>query len=220
MSTVTKTLLVIPTLALTALACDAATIVADYRADFGGPTLPTGWTYEFNSGLGDSANNTALTWNGARWQNGPAATPNFNANGGHPGAAGANNFAITGYTIQAGDPQALNYILNDGVDFGIRRNNLQGSAGADIDFAVYVNDALIDSGLITASGGQPGVHFFNGLDLGILSAGDTVYIGIGNGGLNDFDATSLDFSIAAVPEPGSLVVGVAGIVGLCLRRRR
>jgi len=165
-----------------------AGVIADYRADFTGTTPATGWAYLWNSAgaIGTETNYTPLVWYaagnhynydglGGLPRVNPAAYANLNVNGGHPGRGvgdgggtyTANDiYPIAGYTIQAGEEGPI-YLTNAAVS-GLST----GSNGVDV--RVYVNDTLINS-FVQPSGPSLGFD----VPLGVLSAGDKVFVAVG-----------------------------------------
>ncbi len=165
-----------------------AGVIADYRADFTGTTPATGWAYLWNSGgaIGTETNYTPLVWYasgnhynydglGGLPRANPAAYANLNVNGGHPGRGSGDGggtytandiYPIAGYTIQAGEAGPI-YLTNAAVS-GLST----GSNGVDV--RVYVNDTLINS-FVQQSGPSLGFD----VPLGVLSAGDKVFVAVG-----------------------------------------
>ena len=58
------------------------------------------------------------------------------------------------------------------------------------------------------------------IDLGVLSAGDRIYVGIGPNGSDSNDSTNIQFQIQQAPEPASLVLFGLGAIGLLVAGRR
>ena len=201
------------------------------------PTTPApGWSYMWNSGgeIGDPANYTDLlpTTDSKVWYNTdgapslPSPAPGSytyfglevfnNSPGGHPGP-GTGQTAIERYAIAA-------YTLNNSGTFAITNGVLQ-NVDTSIDglnFRIYANSDLIYSG-ITNPGRNSFLNFSN-VSLGNLNSGDTIYVAIGPGNVDNFDAFSLEYSIETaddvVPEPTTIVASVLGGLTLLARKRR
>ncbi|MBI1336960.1 MAG: PEP-CTERM sorting domain-containing protein [Phycisphaera sp.] len=91
--------------------------------------------------------------------------------------------------------------------------------GVDLD--VYVNDALVAVLSIDGFNSTTPTSFDGAL--GTLSVGDTVYVTVGNNGYSAQDAFVIDFTLessAAIPEPASVAMGLAGLALVAVRRRR
>jgi hypothetical protein len=202
------------------------------------PTTPApGWSYMWNSGgaIGDPANYTSLlpttdstrfsyTTDGAPSLPSPApgsytyfGSEVFNRSpGGHPGP-GTGQTAIERYAIAA-------YTLNNSGTFAITNGVLQ-NVDTSIDglnFRIYANSSLIYSG-ITNPGVNSSLNFSN-VPLGNLNSGDTIYVAIGPGVVDNSDTFSLEYSIETaddvVPEPTTIAASVLGGLTLLARRRR
>jgi hypothetical protein len=201
------------------------------------PTTPApGWSYLWNSGgeIGDPANYTSLLpttssrilYNTDGAPSLPSPDPGsftffgyveFNGlPGGHPGQ-GTGQTAIERYAIAA-------YTLNNSGAFAITNGVLQ-NVDTSIDglnFRIYANSDLIYSG-ITNSGRNSSLNFSN-VPLGNLNSGDTIYVAIGSGVVDNFDSFSLEYSIETadnvVPEPTTIVASVFGGLTLLARKRR
>ena len=179
-----------------------AGVIADYRADYAGPTPATGWEYLWNATgpIGTEANYAPLVWYSAGNQYNfdgagglpranPAAYAHFHGTGGHPGRGAGNNagttidiYPIAGYTIQAGEAGPI-YVTNSAVS-GLN------AASNGVDVRVYVNDTLISSN-IQRSGPALG---FN-MPLGVLNVGDKVFVGIGPNNHDGNDSFQLAYRL-------------------------
>jgi len=103
----------------------------------------------------------------------------------HPGDGGQDAQAVVGYTLQEGDAGVIS-ITNSSL------RNIS-TVGDGVALSVYVNDVLKPDFSDVVDGGT--IHFDG--SLGLLNAGDTVYVAIGNGASNDSnnDASVLDFQL-------------------------
>jgi len=223
-----------------------AGIVASFQADYvaGTTTGQTraersadGWNYMTNSGgaIGTASNYTSLVWNptaildrktgGYTIDSGayPLIPPDtyvglFADGVGHvgkgstqPDPGGINRYAIAAYTIQTGEAGALS--LSNGV--------VTTTADTDnpLNVRVYVNNVLKqDYSEVTSSAELN----FSG-SLGSLIAGDTVYVAVGPTTADFGGHFNLNFEIASVPEPGTLVLFTVGTITCALgalRKRR
>jgi hypothetical protein len=237
----------IPILAMfLAVGSTHAGIVASFQADYVAGTTAgqtraersaDGWNYMTNTAgaLGTASNYTSLLWNptavldgktgGYTITSGTYPTPTTDiytglfANGvGHvgkgstqPASGGINRYAIAAYTIQTGEAGALS--LNNGVV------TTTASTTYPLNVQVYVNNDLKQnySGVNSSA-----TLNFSG-SLGSLIAGDTVYVAVGPTTADFGGHFNLNFEIASVPEPGTLVLFTVGTITCALgalRKRR
>ncbi len=196
-----------------------AAVIADYRDDFTGPTPANGWSYLWNAPLdwngtsssdgstnpiGTSASYAPLGWDGSRWTvdgdsnsgNGsPGRYLNLNSTGGHPGrgatqgevppltvANSHDRYPIAAYTMQAGQTGFVH------ITDSLLSVDHAGSNG--VEARVYVDDTLIGSVLVPGGG----TRAFN-LPLGLVNAGQTVYVGLGPNQVDGQDSFNVDFSL-------------------------
>ncbi|MEN1680541.1 MAG: right-handed parallel beta-helix repeat-containing protein [Planctomycetota bacterium] len=182
-----------------------ARTMASYRGDFQVTAPATGWQYLWNSGgaVGDPTNYEPLVSTGGDYTSdgSPAPTDDpaarfarLGRNNGHAatgsdqsGSGGTSRAVIAAYTVDA-----------DG-DYAIRDSFVMSNAnGSGLELTIHVNDGatlltdFIESGA-TAS--------FD-VELGGLSAGDTVYVAFGAGDFSTSDFFALDFSVALLVPPG------------------
>jgi len=132
----------------------------------------------------------------------------------HPGKfiAGTDIRGIIAYTIQAGEEGDISIAGSS-----LAKYRVDGTGANGVDLDIYVNDSLI--GALSKDGFQSlTASNFDG-SLGTLSAGDTVYVTIGNNGNDVNDASIIDFQLVSVPEPSAALLGGLGMLAL-LRRRR
>jgi len=225
----------IPILAMfLAVGSTHAGIVASFQADYVAGTTAgqtraersaDGWNYMSNTGgaIGTAANYTSLVWNpntdvitsgGGYTLNSSSYPYNSNYVGilsggtGHPGpgtlnsgSEGISRYAIAAYTIQSGEAGTLT--LNNG--------SISTTATYPEDLRIYVNNTLINSYTVSKSSTT---NFSNAL--GNLNVGDTVYVAVGAGTDHIYGKFQLDYQIASVPEPGTLVLFTVGTITCAL----
>ncbi len=197
-----------------AAACYAsAQTVANYQTDFQGPTPKAGWSYLWNQGgpVGNPANYTPLVYcalndcgdwgpgihqydldGGAGQRADPAAYVDLAAQFGHPGRGVMNGSAFDVYAIAAYKfSAARHYSIN-----GSSLTRILGSSGGDIRLVVHVDNAPPIVNTTTTS-----TTAFD-VDLGNLSAGQTLYVAIGPDGIDFSDSFTLQFQIIEGPPQG------------------
>ena len=128
----------------------------------------------------------------------------------HPGAGstqgpdGLDHFTLAQYTVSHGGHAYV-------TDLSVATPS-GGSNGTEL----WVN---VDSGpdlVPIANRVIPGGGAYGGpttIDLGVLSAGDRIYVGIGPNGVDGNDSTNIQFQIQQTPEPSSLLLCGLGGVG-------
>jgi len=235
-----------------ALAAVAPAAVAQRQVKFQAEFTPAGapaagWSYLWNANgpLGTATNyvplvrDTSGNWetvaNGAYPDAAPGNALRVSSTGMVPGAGasqlgagGVQRYAIAAYTIQPSDIAAagvqpggsVNAVM-DQYSFNVPLTSADG-----IDSVIYVNDTQIVSSPL-----PPGIIYDQNspgafpVPLGLLEAGDTIYIATGAGFLptaTDIgDGLTMDFAVTLTPEPGMItVLGLAAVVLGALRRRR
>lgn len=234
-----KILRIVPTMALTLCAsvgiARAGTIVADFQADYQAGTPKSGWSYLWNSTgpIGVPANYAPLKWDATHgFYDGNGSTyplpysvndpyTKVDATGGHPGEGylqssdGIQHYVIVSYTLATSGMTSI-------VDFTGQSADPNSSTDG-VNFFVGVNTG----GAVIASVANGGSYDSADIALGSLSAGDTIYVGIGSGATDYSDSTSLEFRISqdllAAPLPTSALAGLALLAGLgattAIRRR-
>lgn len=195
-------------------------VVADYVDDFRTGSPAEGWQYLWNQNgpFGDVANYSEMTWHSWRYHPHTGGDDNLSsvylgATFGHPGhgvddaaASGIDRYAIAAFTVTEGGEYAIsNSQLNrtgefgDGVDVSIHTT---GNA---------VTQLLQVSPENAATGTLEGAGTFD-TNLGLLNAGDTVYVAVGpdglaNGSTNGNDGFGWDFSIVRTDVIGRSTKG-------------
>jgi hypothetical protein len=212
----------------------AGHVVASFADDLQAPTPAPGWSYLWNSGgpIGNPGNYSALLPTGdalslydpqgspVRPGPDPGAylyiglVPDFGFNptlagmaGGHPGrgyadsgSGGIERYAIAAYQVGAAGVYSITQSAL--IDAGLS------SDGQVVQ--VYVN--ANPTPWITRSTTSFNVPVSFDVDLGMLGAGDTIYVAVGAGATDLRDTFALGFQIATVPEPSSLTLGSLGII--------
>jgi len=202
---------------------------AGQTADF---SATTGWRYMWNAptdwngtissngmtgAFGTSADYELLKWTGNYWTpdadqitgNGaPAGFTRLSPDGsGHPGLGYNQNGGISNNLPRG--PIAAYTIGTDGA-YGIANSFLTKvqNAGQDgVEAVVYVNDVLVNT--VRVGLGTTGEFDTN---LGQLSAGDTVYVGVGPISNAGSDTFNWDFEIVALPGTNSPINDTLGTV--------
>lgn len=194
---------------------------------------PTDWDGSLSAnGPGGAINTissyTALVWSGTQYS---SDGDNNNGNGNparflrladpsgadvsHTGRGGgqANNtqdrYVITAYMVELDGMYALTDSFFDTF----------GGAGNGNEIRVYTsldpNTALLSTVFDNVS------NAIFDVELGVLSAGDTVFVAIGPNNNAGSDSFVHDFSIALIiPEPTTATLGLIGLAGLVMRRRK
>ena len=157
-----------------------------------------GWNYLWNSDgpIGNPRNYSPLQWNGTRYERDtdstfPDETPAmwvtlFGPNGGHPGQGTGHGAPYDVYAVASlCVPVDGRYVLTNAW--------VNNTDAGSVSLIVHVNTnapVVFLNGLTSVS--SP--HRF-GTDLGLLNAGDTVYIGVGPDGDENNDSFVWDFTI-------------------------
>jgi hypothetical protein len=217
--------------------------IADYRDDYAEGTFADNWQYMWNappswdaSTASDSsggpitslADLETLQWSGTKWtadgddNNGnglPAAFLQLDDDGGHPGWGSGQNgggndqdrYAIAAYAVPF-----------DG-DFSIVDSFLStGGNGGSIDVRVFTQRDPLTPVLSMVLPNQANYEVDFDTRVGVLSAGEMIYVALGPNGSASADGFAWDFTIAAmaVPEPSSLGLALPLLLGLVPWRRR
>lgn len=141
--------------------------------------------------------------------------------GGHPGSGpdqassgGIARFAIAAYTLPTGGNISITNSLLMNAD-----TVTQGGSVDGLDVQVFVNDNPTPFAASSTVAGALSSTTFD-INLGTLSAGDIIYVGIGPraNDLADSFALEYDIDISAVPEPSSLLIFTT-CTGMCLAAR-
>jgi YVTN family beta-propeller protein len=207
------------------------TVLGSYQTSFQTGSPAPGWQYLWNANgpVGISSNYVPITWNGSQYDSdGLLGSPDntdfswgqLNAKGGHTGPGSAQGkpqitsdiFAIVSRAIPVdGRYSLINALITD--------TNLNCGNGGQV--RVYLNDSL----LVSKDFPNGGSTTFD-LDLGQLTANDTVYIASGPNSSDYCDAFIWDFKLAKAPSvptshliltsPGDQVMSVGDNVDLQL----
>ncbi len=190
--------------------------VADFSATSGWRYMwnaPTDWdgsnsTDGTTGPLGVSSNYALLKWDGGKWtadgdgdpNNGkPANYLRLSGNGGHPGRGSGQNEGITNNLDRAA---IAAYTVSETGYYGIQDSFLKKiAAGQWIAAVVYVEDTHIDTVRL-----QGGTTSDFDMGLGLVNAGETIYVAAAPDVQDGSDTFEWDFSIvaAAAPVPETL----------------
>ncbi len=176
--------------------------IANFHDDFSSSNPNGQWRYLWNENgaIGDSSHYSPLEWHSYRYTkykadgSGPVDAITYaylKATGGHPGRGtqqgqSADRFVIAAYDItQAGFYEIVDSAFDAGLASWEINNSNQGQ-----DIRIYVNNTLKQSIQ------RVDVNNFDfDMSLGMLNAGDTVYVAFGPKGNDGNDGFSFDFSI-------------------------
>lgn len=197
-----------------------AGIIADYRAEFQGPTPATGWSYLWNypSAVGNPASYASLVWAGSSYNSDGGALPrpgdaqyvNLAGTGGHPGAGTAqgasfDRYAIAAYTVQPGEGGI--------VQFAGSAISVPSGSSNGVDVRTYLNNQLLTSFIRTGGGAASSFDGF----IGWVDPGDRLYVAVGPNTNHNYDSFSLAYRIEHVgasnvvwDADGALPVGGSG----------
>lgn len=209
-------LLLLSLLAAGSTQLDARVVVGAFREDFrSSSSLADGWQYLWNSPVGWAVGSTGdldtgsiatrasyrpLISNGEFWtadgdftggNNDPSGFIRISDTGGHAGKSAAvagerDRYAIVAYTV---DADGLYAIENSYVD-------MVTESGDGVELLVFpgVSEAILQRTVTQVSGTD-----FD-LEIGFLSAGQTIYIAAGPRGDASFDSFQYDFEIVRYPR--------------------
>ena len=212
---------------------NADTVVADFAADFQAVIPRAGWSYQWNATapIGNVAGYQTLSFDAAHgWYDVAGNVFPSTGNGGfaligrtdfgpigmHPGLGtseasdGIERFAIAGFQVSQTGEYAINNLAAIDLDPG----NFDG-----VDLYVGV-DAVGSSIPITDGGSYSNPR----IDLGTLSAGDTIYVAVGARAVDFQDTTGVDYQIvessSAAPLPSAAWAGLALLICVALSASR
>ena len=218
----------------------SAGVVAHYGGDFTTSGAPkTGWAYQWNAAspiesapnilntaglvnlVRDTSGNFETVANAAYPDPAPGVglaatkTSMFPGQSASEAADGISRWTIASYTIQASDVAANGHDgILDTYSFAVPASSTDG-----VSTRIYLNGFRIVTsplpGNFTYDQNSPGAF---PIPFGSLNAGDVIAVGMSAGTASTGDRLDLDYTITLTPEPGSLLLGVAGI-GLLARRR-
>ncbi|QDT70821.1 Beta-porphyranase A precursor [Planctomycetes bacterium MalM25] len=181
------------------------TVVADYVDQYATPAPAFGWQYLWNESgaLGTPSNYTAMVQDSWRYRPTTGESfPYLGATFAHPGSGvdeadsgGIDRYAIAAFTVSV----AGEYSITDSLI------NRDGANGDGVEVVVHVNSQPVTQ--LLSLGPASSDNFDS--DLGNLSVGDTIYVGIGpdgpgGGSSKGNDGVGFDFSITlgeTEPEP-------------------
>lgn len=174
----------------------SSTIVANYQDDYDSNQVPAGWQYLWNSGgtFGDPSNYSALVYDSWRYKPTGTNFPYLGSVYAHSGdgtdeGPGIERHAIAAFTVtQDGEYSITNSALNNGNQF---------SDGVNV--KVHVTGGAVTT--LETIGSQESGSF--NTSLGFLSAGQTIYVGVGANEDKGGDASNpFDFSIERAEQIG------------------
>ncbi|MBK1827992.1 beta strand repeat-containing protein [Haloferula rosea] len=180
---------------------------------------PTDWASNSSSdastgGFGVSADYEPLVWSGTQWTaDGDDITSDpltaflrLAPTGGHPGVGSTSSVGIG--NDKARGPIAAYTVPTSGV-FGIGNSILSKVSGSGdaVSAEVYVNDVFKGS-FSAAPGGSIG---FDG-NLGFLTAGDVIYVGVSPGPTAGSDSFTWSFDVIELPSVDAQVLDIVGSV--------
>ena len=166
-----------------------ATVVADFAENFQRNTPPENYQFFFNDGgeFGDRASYTPLEFRNGQYRAPGSNFPSVGAGVAHPGPGtsqgnGIEQHAIVAFTVpDDGEYFIANSVVSNGNRF---------SDGANVKVHVADGDVTTFASISAEESGS-----FDGL-LGNLTAGQTIYIGLGSGQSNGGDSSNpFDFQI-------------------------
>ncbi len=171
--------------------------IANYQDDFQTGTAPAGYQYLFNQGadFGNPDNYIPLEFRNNRFRAPSSNFPNVGRTSAHPGPGtsqgdGFEQHAIVAFTV----PADGEYFITD----SIVSNGNRFSDGANV--KVHITGGAVTT---LATIGSEETGNFDG-SLGELTAGQTIYIGLGSGKTNGGDGSfPFDFSIERSVESAS-----------------
>ncbi len=173
------------------------TPIARYGTDFQGGSPSSGWLYLWNAGdaIGSESGYAPLLWTGSRYDSDGVGGQDNNENafghlrsmGGHPGrginqGASTDRYVIAGYTVAADGTYRIS-------NSTIAQSSCAGTNGLRLD--IFVNDLFVTQVAVPADGSA--VNF--DADLGVLTAGAMIYVGVGPNAADGCDGFGWDYSI-------------------------
>ncbi len=174
------------TVSVTTSNAGTSVVVADYSDDFQtSPGPATGWQYLWNQNgpFGDTANYSVMVEEGGRYRAPTEEFLNLRSGSGHPGGGVDNGVAFDGYAIAAYTiPSDGNYSIENSF---LNRSN---TFGDGVGVMLHVGNSVTQIGSIPAAS-------TGGFDtaLGFLTAGTTIYIGVGPDGPGAGSSAGADF---------------------------
>lgn len=180
--------------------------VADYRDDFQAGAVKKNWFYCWNAFAAMGASTSATALKQLNWHPGSSSFTELglaypesstllplgalSATGGYPGRGSSqgatfDRFVLAGYQAKIGGYY--------GIDAGFVTSLNAASTGQQIAIYVQSGTTLTRKMLRSNPGGQTAL--LNNISLGLLAAGDIVWLGVGPSGNDTADTFSLDFSV-------------------------
>lgn len=178
---------------------ESNSVLARYTTDFEHPPA-NGWSYQWNfkTVIGQSNGYVNLQWARFRYDSDGVnelpddsglAYGHLDPQGGHPGRGTLqgeidDRYVIAGFTIDTSGEYRIrdSRVINDGCSFG--------NGGI---VKIYVGDKLIESNVFD-SGGETSFD----TTLGMVEAGDTIYVALGPNGKDGCDGFKWDFAIELI----------------------
>ncbi|MEM7147068.1 MAG: hypothetical protein AAF591_18250 [Verrucomicrobiota bacterium] len=180
-----------------------------YRAEFQGTTFPPNWQYLWNRDgpITDHPSTfIPLEWDsGTAWDTdasnpgrpdpAPGFQLRFTPNGGHPGNANPDRYAIACYTLTGTDGAGHYAITNSFLTL-----THSGGSADGVEVRVFTDNGNEVTTWLSKTVQAFSTIDFN-IDIGFLEPGDSIYVGFGENGSHARDLFVHDFTIETVPAP-------------------
>jgi hypothetical protein len=180
----------------------ASVVIASFRADFQENTPKERWKYMWNANgpVGTPSYYAELRWNGNVYTVDPAAYPaapparylRLARGSGHPGQGPTQGREVGNEEERC---VIVAFTVPDRGSYWITQSVLSrhiGSRSGNVHLRVFVNDREV--GPVMTCQSKEGLSFDR--ELGMLSAGDTIYVSVGPNEVDMDDSFDLDFAIS------------------------